>query len=495
MKPIDLETQLIEDIAGFHHDPLGFVRYAFPWGEPGELADFTGPRDWQAEVLEEIGRKLREGVSLGEAVQIAVASGHGIGKSALVSMIILWAISTREDTRGVVTANTDTQLSTKTWAELAKWYRLCMTSHWFQFTATALFSVDPKHSRTWRIDAIPWNEQRPESFAGLHNQGRRILVLFDEASAIPDKIWEVTEGALTDADTEIIWTAFGNPTRNSGRFYEAFGKLRHRWSNRQIDSRTVPGTSLVQIRKWVDDYGEDSDFVRVRVRGVFPRSGSTQFIAGDVVDAAMHREATASHYDPLIIGADVARFGDDSSVIYFRRGRDGRTIPPRCYRGMDTMQFAARISEAINERHPDAVFVDETGVGGGVIDRLRQLGHRVIGVNNGAKPDGGLDEVNVANKGAECWSRARAWLRDGGAIPDDAELRTDLTAREYGFNAHNAIVLEPKDAMKRRGLGSPDKADALALTFAHPVGQRALPPSLAMGNQGPPPGDWDPFAS
>ncbi len=206
---------LIEELAGFSSDPLGFVLFGFPWNEPGELEGRFGPEPWQVDILIDLGDGI---ISAAEAIRLARTSGHGIGKSALVSWIILWAISTFEDTKGVVTANTENQLKTKTWAELAKWYRLFIGRDYFKMTATALFSMDPEHERTWRIDMVPWSERNTEAFAGLHNQGKRILIVFDEASAIPDVIWETTEGALTDRDTQIIWAVFGNPTRNKGRF-------------------------------------------------------------------------------------------------------------------------------------------------------------------------------------------------------------------------------------------------------------------------------------
>ena len=152
----------------------------------------------------------------------------GPGKSVLVAWVILWAITTHPDTRGIVTANTESQLRQKTWAELAKWFRLCLWRHWFDMTATAIYSSDAAHEKTWRVDAAAWQERNVAAFAGLHNQGKRVLAVFDEASAIPDVIWETTEGALTDADTEIIWLVCGNPTRNTGRFRECFGRFRHR---------------------------------------------------------------------------------------------------------------------------------------------------------------------------------------------------------------------------------------------------------------------------
>jgi hypothetical protein len=468
---VDLDAQLIEDIASFTHDPLGFVLYAWDWGV-GELEKFPdGPDQWSREVLNEIGDKLRAGSisGLSEAIQIATASGHGIGKSAMVSWLIEWAIHTCEDTKGIVTANTEGQLRTKTWPELAKWHRLVITGDkWFKCTATALHSTDPAHEKTWRIDAIPWSDHNTEAFAGLHNQGKRILVLFDEASKIADKIWEVTEGALTDDDTEIIWAAFGNPTQNTGRFRECFRKFRHRWSGRQIDSRTVKITNKTQLNKWVEDFGEDSDFVKVRVRGMFPSASMKQFIGTDDVDAATKRHLRADQYDfaPKILTVDPSWSGDDPFVIGLRQGlafKILRVIP----KNDNDIQMANLIAQLEDQEQADAVFIDAgygTGIksAGDVMGRAWQLvwfGEKAI-------------DPGCLNKRAEMWRGARDWLKQGGAIPDDAELYQDLIGPETVPRMDGKIQLESKEDMKKRGLPSPNKGDCLALSFAYPVGKR-----------------------
>ena len=255
------------------------------------------------------------------------------------------------DTRGVVTANTEAQLRTKTWPELAKWHALAINRDWFAYTATALHSVLPGNDRTWRVDCITWSENNTEAFAGLHNKGRRAFALLDEASAIPDAVWETIEGALTDADTELFWCVFGNPTRNTGRFRECFagGRFAHRWRHRQIDSRSVGMTNKAQIAQWVKDYGEDSDFVRVRVQGEFPRAGSH----------AVHRrrarrrrrcarELVQDPTAPLVMGVDIARQGEDQTVIRFRQGLDARSIPAVKFRIPDLMQVASRVMEQVD---------------------------------------------------------------------------------------------------------------------------------------------------
>jgi len=489
-RQVNNEDEILADLASFTRDPLGFVRYAFPWGE-GELRGCAGPEPWQEKFLRDLA-----GVSPDKALLEATASGHGVGKSALVAWIILWAISTCSDTRGVVTANTETQLKTKTWAELAKWYRLFIGREFFKLEATSIFSRDPDHIKTWRIDMVPWSEHNTEAFAGLHNQGRRILVLFDEASAIPEPIWETTQGALTDANTEIIWAVFGNPTRNDTRFKKCFpgGQFAHRWRSRTVDSRDVSFTDKSEIQRWITDYGVDHDFVRVRVLGAFPRVGTVQFIDSDSVAAAAMREAQSFAHDPLILGVDVARFGDDESVIYQRRGRDGRSLSPLRFRGLDTMQLASRIAELHGSTRADAIFVDGGGVGGGVVDRCRQLGVPVLEVQFGAKPDRAdftIDPSKYANKRAEIWGLMREWIKVG-AIPDDTEFAAQLTATQYGFNARDEIQLESKADMKKRGASSPDIADALALTFAWPVLPRELERDR---NFKPVEFEYDPFAA
>jgi hypothetical protein len=470
--PLDSQLDpLAVEIGQYTHDPLGFVLACFPWGEPGQLADKTGPEKWQAIVLTEIGKGLK---ASDDVIREAVASGHGVGKSALVSWIILWALFTCVNARVAVTANTEPQLRTKTWPELLKWFRMCVGREWFTATATTVFRSDPDYRETWKADALTWSENNTEAFAGLHNEGNRIVLIFDEASAIADRVWEVAEGALTDANTEIVWCAFGNPTRNTGRFRECFGRYQHRWNRQQVDSRSVSFTNKAQLEQWAADYGDDSDFMRVRVKGEFPRAGAAQFISSEAVEEARKRTPSHIETDPVVIGVDPARFGDDRSVIYIRRGRDAKSIPPVIRRGVDNMALAGLVAELATKHLADAVNID-AGAGSGVIDRCRQLNVKNVheipfgGKPEGFTPEGGLPLFH--DRAAEMWGRMRDWL-PGASIHDDPEVAADLTGREYGYDAKNAIQLEKKEDMKKRGLASPDIADALALTFAVPVQPR-----------------------
>lgn len=493
---------LILDLANFANKPYSFVMWAFPWGEEGtDLRNATGPEPWQRKILMDLEQGL---ITANEAIRLAIKSGHGIGKSALVAWIILWAFSTFEDTRGVVTANTETQLKTKTWVELATWFRRFIARDLFKLTATALYSNDPERERTWRFDMVPWSERNTEAFAGLHNKGKRILLVMDEASAIPDLIWEVAEGALTDVDTEIIWLACGNPTRNRGRFRDCFpgGKFNNRWKTITVDSREVSFTNKTQVESWVEDYGEDSDFIRIRVKGEFPRIDSESFISRILAEQALGRVVEPQHGFPLLLGVDVARFGDDLSVIYPRRGRDASTWKPQIFQGLDTMQLASKVADQFWQLHADLCLVDGGGLGAGVVDRLRQLRVPVFEVQFGSSPDG-LNTyeraIKYANKRSEIWGEMRDWLQDGSiasiSIPQvngsAITLVDELTAPVYGMTDKEVIQLERKRDMRRRGVLSPDVADALACTFALPSVRARTVPLLA--DYSTPVPDYDPF--
>lgn len=463
------KAQLIDALGSFTHDPLGFVYFAFPWGEKGTaLENFDGPDEWQIKILKKIGDELKKGKSLSKAIKIAIASGHGIGKSTLVSFLILFAMATHENTRGVVTANTEKQLSSKTWAELSKWYNLFIGKELFTYTATALFSADKQYEKTWRIDAIPWSESNPDAFAGLHNQGNRILIIFDEASSIADIIWEVAEGALTDKETEIIWCAFGNPTKNSGRFRECFRKYRNYWHTEQIDSRTVKVSNKVLLNEWVELYGEDSNFVKIRVRGVFPSASDTQFISATIVDEAQKRMYRVGEFNnlPVIIGVDPAWTGGDTLEIVMRNGYHMKCLAT-IEKNDDDMRMASLIAQFEDEYKADAVFIDQ-GYGTGIYSIGKSMGRkwRLVAFG-GASPNN-----MYLNMRAYMWGEMKEWLKEGGAIPNEQGLYDDLVGPEAIIDKNGRIQLESKKDMKERGLPSPNKGDALALTFAFRVNKK-----------------------
>lgn len=481
----DPEDDLIEDVAGFTHDPKGFMRYAYEWNE-GELLEEEGPRDWQDEVNEIIGVHLGNPKTRYEPLMIGVASGHGIGKSAEIGMLLNWAMSTCEDCKVLLTANTDTQLRTKTMPEVGKWFRRSITADWFDVTATAVAAKEKGHEKTWRVDAIPWSLTNTEAFAGIHNKGKRIIIVMDEGSGIPDKIYEVVEGALTDENTEIIWIVFGNFTRAAGRFADIFGKLRHRWKQFQIDARTVKGTNKVQIQKWLEDYGEDSDFFKVRVRGMPPSASQKQFISTTDVDAAFGKHLREESYAwaPKIISVDPAWEGDDEFVIGLRQGLMFKVLG-KYPKNDNDVQMANIIARFEDDLNADAVFIDG-GYGTGIVSVGKTLKRQWQLVWFSEKPI----DLGCLNKRAEMWKLMRDWLKAGGTIPNDPMLHAELIGPETVARLDGKLQIESKDDMKSRGLRSPNRADALAITFAYPVSSKV---KIGNAKRGGMLAEYDPF--
>lgn len=467
----EIDTQLVNDATEMSADPMAWASYAFDWGR-GELHGngATAPRTWQGEEFVALRDHLSDPATRFQPYRLAVASGHGIGKSAFIGMLCNWAMSTCDDTRIVVTANTENQLRTKTWPEISKWAKLSITAPWWSVPGLSMYANEAGHELSWRADATPWSVNNTEAFAGLHNKGKRIVLVFDEASKIADKVWEVAEGALTDENTEIIWVVFGNPTQATGRFRECFRRFRHLWRTRHIDSRDVEGTNKEFLEQFVSTYGEDSDTVKVRVRGMFPAMSIKQFIGADDVDKAFGREIPLASYNfaPKILTLDNAWEGDDEGVIGLRQGLKFRVLATFAKNDND-IEVANKLALLEDEHGASGVFID-AGYGTGVVSAGKTLHRKWTLVWFGGKsPDPGFLNMRAYMAG-----KARDWLKEGGVIEKDQVLYDDLTAIETVARLDGKVQLEAKKDMKKRGLPSPGRADALFLSFAAPV--RAAPP-------------------
>lgn len=290
--------------------------------------------------------------------------------------------------------------------------------------------------------------------------------LWSGNSAVPDKIWEVAEGGTTDG--EPFWFVFGNPTRNSGRFRECWRRFRNSWNKRKVDSRNVQVTNKKLLSKWAEEYGENSDFYKVRVKGEFPSASSNQKIPGDLLESAMKRESPHLPGDPKVMSLDVARGGSDNCVINFRQGLNGKIRPPIILPGSeyrDSMKLAAKMVECIEDFQPDMSFVDATGVGGPVADRIRQLGYDCIDINFASKsPDS-----HFANMRAYMADKWLQWLKDGGSVNYSEDLQTETGAVEFTHNGKDQEILIPKDMIKKKIGVSTDEFDAYILLHAMPV--------------------------
>lgn len=479
------DMQLAEIMGGLHANPLGFVLFNYHWGA-GDLEHHHGPDLWQIDFLEAWGEDIAargfDGSSSVLPMRYTTRAGHGVGKSGLVAWIVDFIMSTRPHSKGIVTANSSPQLETKTWAEIAKWHKRGITSRWFNLYASrgSLRRVHKQHPTTWRCDAIPWRKETPEAFAGQHAVDSTSYYINDEASAIERNIFETQDGGLTDG--EPMQFLFGNATRPSGYFYDTHmnPRISKLYRSFKVDSRDALIPNKAKLAQDVATYGEDSDYIRVKIRGEFPSQGTDQFIAMSAVEKARRREPAPLITSPVIYGVDIGHKGGDETTIYRRRGNDAKTLAPVILRpNADRrdwlMHVAGKIAELALVDQPDAIFIDGGGVGAGVPERLVQLNvPNVHPVLFGSKsPDS-----KYRNRGSYMYGMMRDWLEDNGAIPDDDVLQTQLTTREYFYDKDNKIMLESKDEMRERegttggGHASPDRADGLALTFAMPVGPR-----------------------
>lgn len=471
----EADAELEEFVGQFYADPLGYVRVAFPWGEPGSVLErYPGPRDWQCEVLAWLGDEIRQrrfdGINPVAPIRAAVSSGHGAGKGALTGMIVNFLMSTRRDAKGTVTANTSTQLDDKTWAAILFWNKLSITSHWFEANTQILFRIGRRES--WRVTPQTCAPENSEAFAGQHSERSTSFYINDEDSNVPEVIHEVQEGGL--AKGEAMQFLFGNPTRRQGSFFEAvFGERRHRYKSWVIDVRKVEGHNVEWVRQMAEDYGEDSDVFRVRVQGEAPRAGDVQFIDSERVEDAKKRPVTLLGNEPLVAGCDLAWGGSDFNVIRFRRGTDARSIPPIRIPGSltrDPAILVSRLSDVLSDTYNGIrvamLFLDSAGIAGPVSARLRELNHRNIQeVNFGADSP---DPAKTRYYRDFMWDKMKRWLLTG-SIGSDRWLVNDLQQPGIRFDPKQRIWLESKKDILRRGGHSPDDGDALALTFAAPV--------------------------
>jgi hypothetical protein len=473
---------LAEELAQFYDDPLGFVMFAYPWGEPGtELENETGPDDNQIEFLTSLGEEVRkrgfDGMQAVMPILMAESSGHGTGKSAQGAWITDWILGTRPHSIGTVTAGTFTQLESRTWAAIRYWTKLCIMGHWFDIQARGIHHK--QHPETWKVVAQTCKEQNAQSFAGQHAKTSSSWYLFDEASEVPDKVFETAYGGLTDG--EPMFFAWGQMVRNTGEFYKInFGSLAARWNHRRVDSRTSRFTNKELIKQWEKDYGIESDHYKVRVLGYPPSASELQYIDKARIDAARQRVGYALPDEPLIAGFDVSGGGRAWNEIYFRRGLDGNPegMKPIHIPGEhdpDRSQRVALCAELLSDRRPGrvlaAMFVD-SAFGAAIVVRLQSMGFKnVYEVNfGGASPD-----PHFLNMRAYMWGKMKDWLLLGALPKDDEKLAEQIALPGYHTNQSGKLVIESKADIQDRGEQSPDRADAYALTWAMPIAPQKKP--------------------
>ncbi len=483
------EQQLIARVLSFRDDPLGFVLFAFPWGkENTPLATHVGPRTWQREALEEIGAHIQKNLDkvardqIPELLKMARASGRGIGKSAFLAWIALWLFCCRPSSTIIVSANTEQQLKSTTFPEIRKWATMSIVNRWFEHN---IMSLQPAEWLTdnlkatsgyddayWYIQAKLWSEENPDAYAGPHSQ-MGMAVLFDEASGITGCVWPVAQGYFTDKTVYRFWIAISNPRNPSGAFFECFHGNRGQWNHKTIDGRSVTENDPGVYDSIIKQYGVDSDQARVEVYGKFPQQGDDHFMSRGEVEDAVERELMEDAGAPMVMGVDPARMGRDKAVIWFRQGRDARSIKPIVYPKCTTEEMAEYCAMAIIKYKPDHICIEADGVGGPVIELLKKMSYSIHEVHAGKAAQ---DKDAYYLRRTEIWGRMRDWVSTA-CLPKHDELEVDLCSMRYTINLKGQLALWPKEKMKKEGFASPDYADALAMTFCKTFGRKDMPSS------------------
>ncbi len=396
--------------------------------------------------------------------RISVRSGHGVGKTALAAWVTVWFISTRAPFKVAITAPTAPQLFDALWPEVLKWMQRLPIAWRGLFDITS-DRIALKGDKECFVTARTSRPETPEAMAGIHSDN--VLLVGDEASGIPEPVFEAASGSMSSAGA--ITLLIGNPTRGTGFFWRTHTLERARWFTVRINSAESPRVSRLWCEEIASRYGESSNAYRIRVLGEFPLADDDTLIGSSLVDDAMLRDVPLDLSIPEIWGVDPARFGDDSSVLIKRRGN---VVPemPRRWQGVDTMQLAGAIKHEYDSQtvKPALLCIDSIGIGAGVVDRLNEQNLPVLGVNVSETPSISGRYKRLRD---ELWVRCRDWLGSRAVrLPYDERLRDDLSAPRFVFLSDGLLQVESKNKMRARGLPSPDSADALIHTFADAAG-------------------------
>ena len=414
---------------------------------------------------------------------VTIRSGHGTGKTALISWAILWAGITKPQAKIPTLAPVQAQILKQIMPELRKWHRDMFPP--FK-EAVEILSQTIRFSNGNEMFAKTASADSPESVAGIH--ANFLLFCIDEASGVPDVIFEVLMGALTEENFIFLLTS--NPTRATGYFYNSHNKMREQFQTLHFSSLESDNVTNDSFAKMIEaDYGLDSDVYRVRVLGQFPNQNASGLFTLQDIEDAMKRWPAADTSGIRTVGVDVAGFGNDATALAVRKGMRIENIS--LYRDMDTQAVSGVAGVVADEEHCQTIFVDGIGIGAGVFDTLKRNrgATRVINAHAGKmseQPD------IYFNKRTEMYVRLRDWLRDGGALPDDEQLKEELLAVEYVFTNAGKMQLISKALIKELIGRSPDKADAVAFNFYQTIRTSNHFASFNTGNS-PSPREWSPF--
>ena len=437
------DNPLTEFVLRYRDNPVLFVKEVLG----------AEPYDYQSEFL--------NAISSGER-KMSVRSGHGTGKSTSASWAMLWFLLLRFPNKVVVTAPTSSQLFDALFAELKRWINE-LPPHLQQLLTVKSDRVELTSAASEAfISARTSRAETPEALAGVHSEN--VLLVVDEASGVPEKVFEAAAGSMSGHSATTL--LLSNPTRSSGTFYESQTRMSKSWWTRRWSCVDSPLVSDEFVNEMRERYGEESNAFRIRVLGEFPMADDDTIIPFHLAQSATQRDIEITPEIRPIWGLDVARFGTDKTALCKRYGNVVTDI--EAWQGLDLMQTVGRVMAEYeglpDSQRPKEILVDSIGVGGGVVDRLRELGVPVRGINVGEAPAMGKTYMNLRS---ELWFKTKGWLEDRSCkIPKDDQLVAELTGIRYAFTSSGKMKAESKDAMRKRGLKSPDLADALCLTMA-----------------------------
>lgn len=403
---------------------------------------------------------------------VSVKSGHGVGKSALESWIIWWYISTRPYPKILCTAPTKHQLHDILWAEVSKWKRNSKSlDKDFEWTSEKIYLKGSQEE--WF--AIARTSNKPDALQGTHAE--HVLIIIDEASGVPDIVFEPVLGSMSTIDAKLLMC--GNPTQLAGFFYESHTTKRELYKTHTIDGSKCERVDKNYVQTIIDMFGKDSDVYRVRVAGEFPKANPDSFIGLDMIRT---EKKVIDIVESIDLGVDVARYGDDESVVATTYNKS-QVEKLNVFKHNDTMRLTGQIVNIIkmlNLKYPSIIVrvkIDCDGLGVGVYDRLKEviveknLKAKAIECHFGGK--GGkvsYDEpIEYYNSTGIMWGTLRSKLKNNEiTIPNNEELIKQITNRKYFINSDGTIKLERKEDMKKRNVHSPDRADAVVLSLYEP---------------------------
>lgn len=447
----DDKNPFIQFVLRYRNDPVGLVRNVFK----------ADPDAWQENFLRAVAKGER---------RISVRAGHGVGKSTACSWAVIWHLITRYPQKTVCTAPTAPQLYDALFSEIKFWVNRLPKFMRDLFTITSdriVLTASPEASF---VSARTSSKEKPEALQGVHAE--HVLLIVDEASGVEEAVYEAAAGSMSGHSATTI--LIGNPTRSTGLFYKSHHELSPEWFTMHVSCVGSPRVSEDFLKQIATTYGENSNAYRVRVLGEFPLADDNTLIPNELIVSAMDRDVALDELAPVIFGLDVARYGDDASVLCIRQGNV--ILEFKSWRNLDLMSLCGAVVNEFQQHKPVEINIDSIGLGAGVADRLRELGLPVRDVN--------VSEVSALNPTAnrlrdELWISVRDFLAQRACrLPKLEILRTDLAAPLYNFTSSGKLQVESKAEMKKRLRRSPDYADALCLCFAGNgalVGGRLMP--------------------